>query len=405
MSAIGGIVDFFGGEVDFTTVNTMRGALSLRGRANSTAYFDNGIGVFYNFDGLKDLEACEQPVFSSRKGRQSFLIIDAELLDGRAVMEKYRAFGVETLSLLDAPFSLALYDAERKMLLLARDKKGRKPLFYSIRQGRVAFASEPKGILALDRNGTRVNAEALSAHLTSFSGIYRASDIYTDLSEVLVGECVLITEMGISKFFYKKSISAKQLTAREEAFDKSPVFEPYPELDVLTLPSVLSDILVAFDIPQFDVSSLFIHSAFARAAKRGISAFRFSDSSKHKDISLSYEREDRLSSFFGVRGRGFAVKDGNFEPEKYEEVKEKIYSELLSIFFESTEEELSFFRELFGKSKFDRIFLRLSREKIKKEDTELGIRILGMLCQTREWRKLRGLEIRKSSQRTYCFGE
>ena len=64
------------------------------------------------------------------------------------ILIPYRAYGVEVVSMLDLPFALALYDSERRMLLLARDKKGKRPLYYCFKSGRVLFSSEPKGVLA-----------------------------------------------------------------------------------------------------------------------------------------------------------------------------------------------------------------------------------------------------------------
>ena len=70
MSAIGGVIDFKHKDVDFATVNAMRSALSLRGREKSSAYFDNGLGVFYNCDGVFEDNGADQPLLSERKGKR-----------------------------------------------------------------------------------------------------------------------------------------------------------------------------------------------------------------------------------------------------------------------------------------------------------------------------------------------
>ena len=90
MSAIGGVIDFKRNDVDFSTVNAMRSALSLRGREKSSAYFDNGLGVFYNCDGIFDSNGAEQPVLSERKGKVSVLLADSNGVSGKGIMEKYR---------------------------------------------------------------------------------------------------------------------------------------------------------------------------------------------------------------------------------------------------------------------------------------------------------------------------
>jgi asparagine synthase (glutamine-hydrolysing) len=63
-------------------------------------------------------------------------------------------------------FAFALWDARRGRLLLARDRFGKKPLYYFIDGCRVLFASELKGILADPSVSRQINPEAFSAYLS-----------------------------------------------------------------------------------------------------------------------------------------------------------------------------------------------------------------------------------------------
>ena len=163
MGAIGGAVDFKNCNIDFSYFKAIKNAQGLRGRRSSVAYLNSGIGMFYNAD-----EFCEyeQPVISERRDYKSALVIDSDFFDVKAAMEGYRAYGVEFIGMLDMPFAMALYDGERRMLMLARDKNGRKPLYYTLKAGRVFFASEPKGILSIQNDPIKVKADILSLHLT-----------------------------------------------------------------------------------------------------------------------------------------------------------------------------------------------------------------------------------------------
>ena len=406
MGAIGGIVDFKGGDVDFTTINTMRSALSLRGREKSSAYFDNGLGVFYNYDGIFDNNGVEQPVISERRGKVSVLLLDSDGLSGKGVMEKYRVNGVEFLSKLSEPFAIAVYDATRRMLLLARDKKGKKPLFYSLKSGRVSFSSEAKGLLSMITEEINIDRDVLSYHLTSASGVYRASDIYSDIFEISAGECILFTEMGISRFFYREDGGIKKnknIPLYVQDYEK--IVEPYIDINEEIISNSLSDSLVAFDIPQFDMLIPSIHETFFRVSKNQERVFKFNDRSKCSSLSYSYERADRFSSFFGVSGSSVASKSDPAYNERCEIEAVKLYSYLRESFFNINNEGISFLRRIFGSYKMDYIMRTFSNEKIKKEDTEIGIRILGMLCQTVEWNTLRKLNIKSFEQRMYSFSE
>ena len=72
--------------------------------------------------------------------------------DSEVVLLLFEALGLKALNHLEGMFSLAIWDAQENELLLARDRIGIKPLFYSQTDGaRFCFSSEIKGIQALQR--------------------------------------------------------------------------------------------------------------------------------------------------------------------------------------------------------------------------------------------------------------
>lgn len=68
--------------------------------------------------------------------------------DTEVVLRAYEAWGEDFVTRLDGMFALALWDAQAGKLLLARDRTGKKPLFWSTAGGRLAFGSEIKSLLA-----------------------------------------------------------------------------------------------------------------------------------------------------------------------------------------------------------------------------------------------------------------
>jgi asparagine synthase (glutamine-hydrolysing) len=68
--------------------------------------------------------------------------------DTEVVLAAYRQWGEGCVARLEGMFALALWDAERRRLFLARDRAGEKPLFYRHAGGRLAFASELKALMA-----------------------------------------------------------------------------------------------------------------------------------------------------------------------------------------------------------------------------------------------------------------
>jgi asparagine synthase (glutamine-hydrolysing) len=110
-------------------------------------------GEIYNFRELRtELEA---------RGHRFRTRSDTEVL-----LAAYAAHGVECLSRLRGMFAFALWDGGRRRLLLARDRTGKKPLYYRLDGDGIAFASEPKAFLADPSFEARPDVAALSDYLT-----------------------------------------------------------------------------------------------------------------------------------------------------------------------------------------------------------------------------------------------
>jgi len=92
-------------------------------------------GEIYNHHELRrELESRGHP-FRSRS-------------DTEVIVEGYRAWGEGVVSRLDGMFALGIWDNPRRRLLLARDRAGKKPLFYTWRAGELRFGSEIKALVA-----------------------------------------------------------------------------------------------------------------------------------------------------------------------------------------------------------------------------------------------------------------
>ena len=398
MSAIGGIIDLKRGSVDFSAFYSMRNALALRGREMSTAYLDLGVAMLYCSDGFFDIDL---PIISERRGYATAISYDAYFLEPKAVLERYRAQGVEFISELCEPFAISLYDGERKMLLLARDKKGKKPLFYIARAGRVYFASEPKALLALS-SSVRVNAKALSEHLTSPIGIYSASDVYLDICEVRAGECVLFTELGISRFFYRES-EQKRIRSASVIGKSDKAVKGFFIINRDSLLASLSDSLIAFDMPQFDAYIPMLSQTLISAERGRLKALSLEDPIKRRHTGYSLLREDRLGAFYRVNYIGMPEKlDAREIDERREKLRDILYL-LRDELFLREDDIRNFLVDVFGERKLSYVLSAIERGAQKNEDAEQIVRILGMLLQSLEWSRLRNIELVCKENRSYYY--
>ena len=143
-------------------------AIMHRGPDASDTYLDEHIGLVHRRLSIIDLsDAGIQPMFSS--DRQCAIVFNGEIYnfpqlraelvsegynfhsqtDTEVILALYQRDGVKCLEKLNGMFAFALWDIAKQELFLARDRIGKKPLYYYEDNGKFAFASEIKALLTL----------------------------------------------------------------------------------------------------------------------------------------------------------------------------------------------------------------------------------------------------------------
>src|SRR5262249_37554899 len=77
----------------------------------------------------------------------------------------YEQFGLDFLTRLRGMFAIALWDVEQSRLVLARDRLGKKPLYFCNEPHRLLFASEMKSLLEVCDGPRELNDPALREYL------------------------------------------------------------------------------------------------------------------------------------------------------------------------------------------------------------------------------------------------
>jgi asparagine synthase (glutamine-hydrolysing) len=86
--------------------------------------------------------------------------------DTEVLMASYIQWGYDFLNKLNGMFAFCLYDSNKNIALLARDRAGEKPLFYSIEETGINFCSELKGIMENAEFDRKMNPIALDCFLS-----------------------------------------------------------------------------------------------------------------------------------------------------------------------------------------------------------------------------------------------
>ncbi len=178
MCAIFGIV----GNYDAKRARSAFATLAHRGKDASTIIEQDNLFLahhrLYIFD-----KSASQPAYVDKK----IVLFNGEIYNCKDFAEsETKAIAKAPLKQLQGMFALALYDGEK--LLLAKDRFGKKPLFYYKGSDFFIFASEIKAILAYIQKA-RFNRFALSGYL-SFGAIPNAMTMYEDIYKVCGGEVV-----------------------------------------------------------------------------------------------------------------------------------------------------------------------------------------------------------------------
>lgn len=104
--------------------------------------------------------------------------------DTETIVHLYEDHGLDFVDHLNGMFAIAVWDANRQRLVLARDRLGIKPLYYAVHGDQVYFASETKAILLGSEHSYNLDMDAVRAWFnfmsvpdkqTCFSGIRRLS--------------------------------------------------------------------------------------------------------------------------------------------------------------------------------------------------------------------------------------
>jgi asparagine synthase (glutamine-hydrolysing) len=140
-------------------------------------------GEIYNFAALRERLVAGGHRFRSHS-------------DSEVIVHLYEEKGDACVDELEGMFALALWDARRRRLLLARDRAGKKPLFVYRDAGRVAFASEIKAFFAHPDISIEVNDGALPYYFIH-GYVPRPDTFYRGVSQVEPGTLVAITPDGV----------------------------------------------------------------------------------------------------------------------------------------------------------------------------------------------------------------
>jgi len=194
--------------VDLDILTKMTNRLQHRGPDDEGYYVDGGIALGHRRLSIIDLDTGKQPIHNEDK--TIYVVFNGEIynfpelkkeLEGKGhrfytktdtevLVHLYEEKGERCVESLAGMFAFAIWDGQKRKLLLARDRIGIKPLFYAYNGKLLAFASEPKALLQLPRIEGRLDSHGLSHYLT-YDFIPAPFCIYEGIRKVPPGYLVI----------------------------------------------------------------------------------------------------------------------------------------------------------------------------------------------------------------------
>lgn len=116
--------------------------------------------------------------------------------DTEVVLHAYRVWGAQFLSRLRGMFAFAIWDATRREVFLARDRLGKKPLYYSSQPSAgFLFASEVRALLASGLVRRRLDPSALDVYLAN-GFLISPLTLVSGVRSLLPGHCLRVASEG-----------------------------------------------------------------------------------------------------------------------------------------------------------------------------------------------------------------
>ena len=218
-------------------IKKMTDILERRGPDSEGIYESENVLLGHRRLIVVDPEGGEQPMIKIINGNKYVLVYNGELYnteelrkslleegyffdsysDTEVLLMSYIAWGVNCIKKFNGIFAFAIYDEEKEQVFLARDQMGVKPLFYSINNKNIIFASEIKAILANPMVKAQIDIEGITELFALGPAVVPGKAIYKNILEIAPANCLLISKENIKVWEYWKVTLEENKETVEEA--------------------------------------------------------------------------------------------------------------------------------------------------------------------------------------------
>ena len=207
-----------------------------RGPDETGAYIDDNIGLAHARLSIIDLKDGTQPIHNEDKSL--WIIYNGEVFnypelrqelirrghkfytssDTEVILHLYEDKGINCLKELNGQFAFAIWDSNNRTLFLARDRVGILPLYYTIQNQRLYFASEIKAIFTNKEIHRALDSESLDQVFTFWTTL-PGKTVFNNIKELPPAHYMLISpnEIKYDKYWDLNFANNKETVNRKSA--------------------------------------------------------------------------------------------------------------------------------------------------------------------------------------------
>lgn len=140
--------------------------------------------------------------------------------DTETIVHLYEDLGTDCFAHLNGMFAVAIWDRAKRRIVLARDRLGKKPLFYQWRDRQLLFGSELKALAQSPDFDTQLSPGAIDQFLT-YQYVPHPNSIYKCSNKLPPGHVAIVRESGVDvKNYWNVDWSSEQGIGEREAASK-----------------------------------------------------------------------------------------------------------------------------------------------------------------------------------------
>jgi len=141
--------------------------------------------------------------------------------DSEVILHCYEEMGLDCISELDGMFAFGIWDARKGELVLVRDRLGKKPIYYTIQNGKLIFASEIKALLRLPDINKKLNRRAVYDYFT-FSYVPAPNTMFKGIYKLPAAHFLKVCKDGdylVNRYWHPEANAFNKSTSDEEILE------------------------------------------------------------------------------------------------------------------------------------------------------------------------------------------